>query len=204
MKTIVIFLLMVFLFTACKKDKSPGTKETLLTKVIKNGKLTDEFIYSSQKRMIRTNAYDEVTGQFAYATGFEYDLTGKLVKENAYSQPDKISGQVIYTWGQDDRLSQHEYKSLSGNDSGKIVARVKYTYDGSGRINKLSWVDLVTGETVTTNVLTYYTNGNLRSSAIYYHNSVIPALQWETAYSAGEPLPQSLNKSKGYPINYIL
>ena len=52
--------------------------------------------------------------------------------------------------------------------------------------------------------MTYYTNGNLRSSAIYYHNSVIPALQWETAYSAGEPLPQSLNKSKGYPINYIL
>jgi hypothetical protein len=203
MKTIVFFLVVICLFTECKKDKSSGTKETVLTKVIKNGKLTDEFVYS-KKRMIRANAYDEITGEFDYATGFEYDLSGKLVKENEYSQPNKIGAQIIYTWGADGKISQHEYKSLSGNDSGQIVARVKYDYDALGRINKLSWVDLVTDETVTTNVLTYYSNGNLRSSAIYYHYNPLPTLQWETNYSAGEPLPQSLSKFQGYPINFLL
>lgn len=204
MKTISLFLLIAVFLTACKKNSTSGAKQTVLSKVIKNGKLTEEFLHSFQKRMVRINSYDELTGQFDYAYTFEYDLAGKMVLESQYSQTNKLIAQVIYTWGPGDKLDQHEYKSLSGADSGHITTRVKYSYDAAGRISKQSWVDLVTGDVFTSRDLSYYDNGNLRSSSVYYYYNAVPTLQWTTEYGPGDPLPGSILKSRGYPINFAL
>lgn len=124
--------------------------------------------------------------------------------EKDYSQPSKVSGQTIYTWGPGEKIIQHEYTSLSGADSGQITVRVKYTYDAAGRISKQSWVDLVTDKTYTSRDLTYYNNGNLRSSAVYYYTPA-PELKWQTDYSPeGNPIPPGLIKTQGFPLNFLL
>ena len=200
-----LFLLFVAgFFITCKKDKHPSeSKETVLNKVIFNNNLVYEFIYSPQKQMTRYNEYNEKTGKFEYASVFEYDAGGRMVKESEYNSTNKLSGEVVYTWLPDGRLSHHQYKSLSGADSGKFTNRVNYSYDGAGRISQRAWVDLVSGVVYTSSDYTYYNSNNLRSSAVYYYNGA-PELQWNTDYADGNPIPPSLLKYKSWPINFYL
>jgi hypothetical protein len=203
MKKALLILIVTGFFITCKKDKSPATKETVLSKIILNNIMVSEFLYSSQKRLERINSYDEKTGKFEYATAFEYDTDGNMIRENQYSSTNKLSAQVNYTYVPGGKLRQHEYKSLSGADSGQITNRVKYSYDGAGRISQRAWVDLVTDVVETTTDLTWYNNNNLKSSSTYYYYNG-PELQWKSEYSDGNPLPASLVTRRGYPVNFLL
>ncbi len=190
------------LITACKKEKSPD-KETVLAKIYQNDKLIYEFVYSSEK-MIRLNTYDELTGQFDYANSFEYDHAGTLVLEKSYGQSNKLSSQVMYTSDATGKIMYHEYMDLNGVDSGHITTRVNYSYDASGRVSQQTWTDPVTKDTSSFRRLTYYPNGNIKSldSYLYY---LSPNLQYKVKYSPeGAPLPESLVKHRGYPVNFLL
>jgi hypothetical protein len=209
MKTITKITAMAFIsislfFSSCKKDKDNGPKETTLSKMYENGKLITEFIYSPQKKVILENDYDEVTGKLDYAIAFDYDASGNMITEKQYNEANKLSAIVNYTRDAAGKFIKHEYKSLSGADSGKITVRVKYSYDLAGRISKQSWVDLVTDKAYTTRELKYYSNGNLKSQAVYYF-SPLSELQWKTDYSpAGDTLPQNMAAFKSWPVNFWL
>ncbi len=204
MKKIIVFLLCAGIWAACKKDKSPDHEGKGLHKVFRNDVVIEEYIYSDQKRLARINYYDEITGQFYFASSFEYDGTGRLLGQTFFSSLNKPVSQYVYTWNAQS-ITQHETRSLSGPDSGQVTVRVKYSYDASGRISLQSWVDLVTNAVYTSRELSYYNNGNLRTSAVYSHSAPPPELQWKTDYSPeGSPLPASLLIAKGYPVNFIL
>jgi hypothetical protein len=152
--------------------------------------------------LVRYNEYNEKTGNFEYASGFEYNAEGKMIIENEYSSTNKLSAQILYTRLPGGGISYHQYKSLSGADSGQLTNRVNYSYDGAGRISQLAWVDLVTNVVETTSDYTYYNSNNLRSSAVYYYSGG-PELQWITNYTDGNPIPSSLLKHQGMPMNFI-
>lgn len=206
MKTILIiaaaFVTGVFIFSSCKKDKNNGPPVTAISKIFENSKLTTEFIYDG-KKMIRENNYDEITGLLQYATGFEYDAGGKMITERQYNKNDKLAAIVNYFRTANGRLEKHEYKPLSGADSGKVTVRVKYNYDLSGRISKQSWVNLITDKVYTTSELKYYSNGNLKSSSVFYHNNMGPEPEWKIEYSpAGDTMVQNLPTFKAYPTDF--
>jgi len=204
MKKALVILFVAGFFITCKKDKSPSaSKETVLSKVSFNGTLVSEFIFSPQKQMTRFNEYDEKTGKLSYSNVFEYDAGGRMVMENQYNSTNKLTGQVLYTWLSADKLSFHQYKSLSGADSGKITNRVNYSYDGSGRISQRAWINLVSNVMENSGDYSYYNNNNLRLEAAYYYDNGVPKLQWETNYTDGNPIPPSLLKHKGWPINFL-
>jgi hypothetical protein len=191
------------LITACKKEKSPG-KETVLSKIYQDNKLLYEFVYSSQKRMVRLNTYDELTGQFDYANAFEYDEAGTLVSEKSYGQSNKLSAQVMYTSDATKKILYHEYMDLSGSDSGHITVQVHYSYDASGRVSQQTWIDPVTKDTNSFRTLTYYRNGNLKNIDSYFYY-LSPSLQYKLKYfPEGEPLPESIIRHRGYPVNFLL
>lgn len=204
MKNALLILFIAGFFITCKKDKSPSAaKETVLSKVYFNNVLVEEFVYSSEKQLERINEYSEVNGKFTNASGFEYNAEGKMTTENQYSSTNKLSGQVIYTWLPGGGLSYHQYKSLSGPDSGKLINRVNYSYDGAGRIGQQAWINLTSNLVETTSDYTYYNNNNLRSSSVYNYSGG-PLLKWKTEYADANPIPPSLLKHQGYPINFIL
>ena len=94
MKTITkiaaVVISVLFFFPSCKKDKANGPKETTLSKMYENGKLITEFIYSSQKKVIRENDYDPVTGMLDFAIAFEYDAGGNMITEKHYNRTEQI------------------------------------------------------------------------------------------------------------------
>lgn len=198
-------LILIFItgMVACNKDKSTGVPGKGLAKIIQDNITIYEFVYSPQDRLIRLNSYDETTGLFDYAAGFEYDGNGNMVLEKQYNATNKLTGQVSYSYTTNGRVSKHEYKPLTGADSGKVTVRVKYSYDAAGRISNQSWVDLLTDQVYASRELAYYNNNNLRSSTSYYHNP-LPEQQWKTDYTDGNPLPDNLSRSRGYPVNFLL
>lgn len=205
MKKALLILFVAGFFITCKKDKSSSaSKDTVLSKISYNNVLVSEFIYSPQKQLTRYNEYNEKTGKFEYASIFEYDGSGRMVKENQYTSTNKLSGQVIYTWLPNGGLGYSQYKALSGADSGKFINRVNYSYDGAGRISQRAWVNLVTSAVETSNDFSWY-NGtnNLRSSSVFYYYGS-PELQWTTDYTDGNAIPPSLLKYQGWPINFLL
>lgn len=200
--TAVAFITSAFFFSSCKKDKNNGPQVTAISKIFENGKLISEFIYAG-KKVIRENNYDETTGLLNYATAFEYDAGGNMIVQKNYNENNKLSSTANYFRDVNGRLEKHEYKSFSGADSGKITVRVKYSYDLAGRISKQSWVDLITDKVYTTRELKYYSNGNLKSSSVFYHNNMGPELEWKTEYNqAGETLVQNLPTFKAYPTDF--
>jgi hypothetical protein len=204
MKKTLLILSVAGFFITCKKDKSPSeSKETVLSKVTFNNTLVYEFIYSPQKQLVRYNEYNNKTGKFQYASVFEYDTEGRMVKENQFNSSNKLSGQVVYTRLPGGGISYHQYKSLSGADSGKFTNRVNYSYDALGRISQQAWMNLVSNVIESSSDFSYYNSNNLRSNPIYYYYGA-PELKWKTDYTDGNPIPPSLLKYKGWPINFLL
>ncbi|MEO8406230.1 MAG: hypothetical protein ABI480_16595 [Chitinophagaceae bacterium] len=203
-------LLFLFLFASsflltCKKDKAPAGagRKTVLSKVYENDILILQFVYQ-QQQIVQVKEYDKTTGLLDYFSRFEYDGDGQLIKEKQFSNAGKLTGQVEYTHESNGDFQKQEYRSLTGIDSGKITSRLKFAYDGSGRISKESWFNVVTDAMEVSNELTYYSNGNLKSSTVYYY---LPAktLEWKTDYGPeGDPVPSDFNEMKCYPINFLL
>jgi len=200
MKRILFAASFLFLICSCKKDKP--AKEKALSKVFQDGALLYEFLYSSQKKMVRLNEYDQSSGMVDYASTFEYDASGHMVLVYEWNKAGKKTAKAIYSWNAD-KCEQQDYMPLSGTDSGKITVRIKYDYDTGGRLTKEGWVDVQTGVPLNANELTYYDNGNIRASSDYNY-SPGPVLQFRLEYAAGDPVPASLLKFKAYPIDYML
>src|SRR5688500_12649933 len=91
MKKALFFFLLGGLLITCKKDNSSKQHGTALTKIFQNDVLIYEFEYSDQNRVVRLKGYDESTGNFQYASGYEYDNAGNVVREDLYSSGNKLT-----------------------------------------------------------------------------------------------------------------
>ncbi len=200
-KLLVILSLLQFL--GCKKNKDSVPGELVLNKQYMNNILISEWTYKADGKIASEQNYNEQTGVIGYATTYEYDSHGRLLKEKQYDPANKLSAIVSYFWNSNGRLEKHEYLIMSGADSGKITVRVKYGYDIEGRITKQSWVDLVTDKVIDSRDMHYYANNNLKSIAGYSYYGGPAELKYRVNYTPeGDSLPPGLTNRGGYIIDF--
>lgn len=197
-----VILLPAMLVIACKKNSGPKPTELLLSKVYHNEKLELEYEYDDENRLAKITEYDLASGKPAYSDAFTYDRSG-IKTINSYNSSGKLTSIGKYSRDLSGQLTKLEYFGVSGADSGKVVTRIKYTSNKQGQIVKEAWVNLLTDKEVSYRKLSWYDNGNLKSSE--YYGSVNPdVLWWETSYSpAGDSLPEQISGHSGYPVNYL-
>jgi hypothetical protein len=131
MHTPRVFILLVCvicfsLFTACEKEPlhiKPVNKEFLLSKIFKEGKLYQEYIYNDNKKLIRVNYfYEDSVYHFEaykyndegkavmieysddYYETYEYDESGKYIKLNLHDNEGEISKVTEFTYNSEGQI----------------------------------------------------------------------------------------------------
>lgn len=201
-----IVLFMVPCVLSCKDDPGPSlATETVLSKVFVDGELEKEYLYNSDKQLDQIREYDGPTGQLKHYTKFEYDARGDLQNEISYNADGKVTGRNEYLKDSDGKFISSERVTLTGADSGKVITRHTYEYDEEGYISKQTWLDLDTQEEESYRAFFYHANGNLKSYEYYWSLIPTPEKAFEVRYRPeGRPLPESISKQRGYPINLSL
>ncbi len=151
---VFIFLLCVIsflLFTACEKEPSdikPATTDFLISKIFKEAKVYQEYIYNDNKKLIRLNYYydDSVYNFEAYKYNnegkaimkeysddyyetYEYDESGRFIKLNSHYNDSEIY-----------RVTEFTYNSEGQIEKGLVTVRERdswnifYTYDSRGNV----------------------------------------------------------------------
>jgi len=198
-----LVILSLLLILGCKKNKESVPGDPALSKQYMNNILIYEWTYGADGKIAREQSYNEQTGAIGYATAYEYDSYGRLLKEKQYDPTNKLSAIVSYYRYSNGRVEKHEYLVMSGTDSGKISVRVKYAYDIEGRIAKQSWVDLVTDKVEYTREMHYYVNNNIKSVVGYNYYGGPAELKYRLTYTSGsDSLPPGLENRGGYILDF--
>jgi len=196
-------ILSLLLIIGCKKNKEGVPGDLALSKQYMNNILISEWIYGADGKIAREQSYNEQTGAIGYATEYEYDSYGRLLKEKQYDPSNKLSAIVSYYRNPNGRVEKHEYLVMSGTDSGQISVRVKYGYDIEGRIAKQSWVDLVTDQVYNSREMNFYSNNNLKSVMGHSYYGGPAELKYRLDYAPeGDSLPPGLENRGGYIIDF--
>ena len=139
------------LFTACEKEPSdikPAATDFLISKIFKEGKVYQEYIYNDNKNLIRVNYYyDDSVYYFEaykyndegkaimkeysddYYETYEYDESGRFIKLNSHYNDSEIYSVTEFT-----------YNSKGQIEKGLVTARerdpwnITYTYDSRGNV----------------------------------------------------------------------
>jgi hypothetical protein len=147
----MLYIISFLVFISCEKeplDIKPGNKEFLLSKIIKEGKLYQEYIYNDNKKLIRANYYyDDSVYHFEeykyndegkaimkeysddYYETYEYDESGRFVKLNTHYNDSEIY-----------RVTEFTYNSEGQIEKGVINFRdtetwnITYSYDSRGNV----------------------------------------------------------------------
>lgn len=204
-KTSVVFLT-VLCITACKDDPGPSLSgETVLNKEFLDGILESEYEYNSDKQLERILEYDLSTGQLDYFVKFEYDTKGYLQNHIVCDADGKATSRTQYQKDSDGKFTGSELMTLTGVDSGKVIYRYTYEYNNEGYVSKQTWHDPDTNVEESYSVYFYYPNGNLERYEYYGKVAPTPEKFFEVRYSpAGQALPESISKRRGYPMNFDL
>ncbi|WP_257666399.1 hypothetical protein [Parapedobacter tibetensis] len=211
MKLVHFFYLMawvIFIPGACKRDHNPSPapeKETVLSKIYKNGVLYMEYSYDANMKAInRINTYKS-DGQLQNAVEFAYDSNGLLGSYTNYDDSGEPTTKMLFTKDENGHFQEGELVSLSGANTGQVVNRHKYSYNADGLINREAWLSLSTGAEKSAREYTYYPNGNLKAYHYYEKLQPMAMLSHKAEFSpAGSPLPETIAKHKGYPINFLI
>lgn len=194
---------------SCKNDPEPlpleEVKETVLSKVFVDGKLEQEFLYNADKQLAQIDVYNLTTGVISFSTQFEYDNSGLLQKEISLNAEGKPTSHKQYTKNADGEFVSSQFKVLTGADSGKVTILNKFFYNEAGLLNKESWHDPETEEEESYRTYLYYPNGNLERSEYYWGANLETEKTYEVRYSpAGNALPESISRRRGYPVHFTL
>lgn len=106
---IFLILLCSLAFASCKKDGAGSNSgKLMLSKVIEEGKLANEYIYAADGKLLRTNWYNSNSGQPKLSTHFTYEYN-----DNGTRKQDM------------------QYNGYTG-----VVRRV-FTYDAEGKVSRI-------------------------------------------------------------------
>jgi YD repeat-containing protein len=141
----------VFLFPGCEKESAvikQGNTDYLISKIFKEGKIYQEYIYNESKKLIRVNYYYDdsvynfeaykynIIGQVIkkeysdyYYDTYEYDQAGRFIKLNTH-----YNDSEIYS------VTEFIYNTQGQIEKGIVTARerdswdIVYTYDSRGNV----------------------------------------------------------------------
>jgi hypothetical protein len=142
-------------FASCKKDKSQPDR--LLSNVFRDGQLQHEYIYDTDKKVVRKNRYNVGQGQSSLAsfrlynynaeglvtdiTDFTassqfsdkvsilYDVNKRITRLNQKKSDNSITFYYVFEYDAGNKLSTYSLYSQS-NDEKTVDARFTYTTDG--------------------------------------------------------------------------
>ena len=189
MKTSVFAILSLcicsaLLFNKCEKEPSdiiPANTDFLLSKILKDGKIYQEYIYGDNKKLIRVNYYyDDSVYHFE---AYKYNSEGKAVmKEYSDDYYETFeydeSGRYIKLYLHDNDSEIYEVTEFTYNPEGQIEKGVRkyrdvderyitYTYDSRG--NVITRIEDVNGGSQFT----------LSSSEFEYDDKNNPRYNWD-------------------------
>jgi YD repeat-containing protein len=142
MKKVCLILLVPVLLAACKKDSSGSSYgKLLLSKVIEEGMLQYEYIYSADSRLIRTNWYNSNSGQSILSTWFMYEYNDDGTRKQAM-QYNGNTGTVrrVYTYNADEKVSRVDVavKSTTNDNLDDFDYFEVFEYDNKGQVTKVT------------------------------------------------------------------
>ncbi len=161
MKTIGLFTFFFFtnapfLFISCEKESIPYEPKPidtgyLLSKVIMNNKLYEEYIYDESNKIVRYNSYfntDTVVNfiefeynnegklskkifAYGYYETYEYNELGMYNKLKLYNEDNELTSETEFIYN-----SKNQIKKGIVNNSNGYVHNIYYSYDSKGNVSK--------------------------------------------------------------------
>jgi hypothetical protein len=150
MKKSLLFALCLVAFFACKKEGGSG-KQLYLGKIFSNDLLSEEYLYSSDMKVIRRNYYNTSGGssQFSSFRIFEYE-DGLMSRVLHYSQDGELNNKkvIMYNdskkvtrvdyYGSDDEIDSYGLFQYNNNQLEKIITYTTNPVKKSGEWH-FSW-----------------------------------------------------------------
>ena len=143
----------ILLFLKCEKepiDIKPGNTDFLLSRILKEGKLYQEYIYNDNKKLLRVNYYfDDSVYHFEaykynsegkaimkeysddYYETYEYDDSGRYIKLNIHDNDSEVYEVTEFIYNSEGQIEKG-VKNFRDIDTRNI----SYTYDARGNIIK--------------------------------------------------------------------
>jgi hypothetical protein len=185
MKKILIPFALLTIAGACKKDGS-SDKNMLLSKVFINNLLSEEYMYSSDKKPVRRNHYFTNQGQSSFAGFRLYEYTnGLITTELEYNKDNQLTGRTGITYNASNQISRMD---TYGSDA-VIDYYTTFEYENN-RLSKVNAYSTGPVKKTGERFFKFDANGNLISIRRYWLNGNSWALSDSVTLTYGnKPLP---------------
>jgi hypothetical protein len=139
-----IFWLMVIVFAvSCKKDGSgSGSSNALLSKVFREGLLEREYIYDTDRKLVRLNSYlagGGVSNLSIYYL-YEYDDDGRLSEVRHFSKDHSPTTRRVFSYSAAGKVSRVDEATIfTGSDDLDVMDYFEvYDYNAAGQLTKMT------------------------------------------------------------------
>jgi hypothetical protein len=172
MKKGILIILIAFLYLSCKKDGGSG-KPLYLSKVFTNDLLSEEYIYSTDKKAVRRNKYSTGGGQSNFA-GFriyeyENDLMNRMLQ---YNKEGNLINKMTFLY---DGLKKVTRFDIFGNDE-SLDWYYMFEYDNNQQLSKMTGYSPNPVKKQGEWLFQYNEQSNLVSMKRYYFSNGTPVL----------------------------
>jgi hypothetical protein len=203
MKKVFLLIAIIAALAGCKKHAS-SPKQFLLTKVIRNGQVEEEYVHDKRPQLIEVISYSFGNGAASTSRNkFVYDANGNLKESNVYSlSATQPTGKYVYKLDGAGRMTRMSVYSLSGVDSGKLSTHIDNEFNANNRVTQQVWKDEKEKAT-SSRQLSYYANGNLKTEEAYTLGSLVANKLYTVNYGLSDTtLPATFYQVVAYPVNF--
>jgi hypothetical protein len=186
---IVLFGASIFLFS-CKKDKSQP-KQLLLSKVFRDGQLQHEYIYDTDKKVLRKNRYNVGQGQSNLISFrlYNYNADGLVADITDFTASSQFSDKVSLVYDVNKRVTRLNQKKSDNS----ITFYYVFEYDFGGKLSKYSLYSQSNDEKTVDAQFTYNADGFLSKIIRRSFINGAPVKLDSTTYSVDKQLPGHWN-----------
>lgn len=176
-------------FASCKKDKSQPDR--LLSKVFRDGQLQHEYVYDTDKKVVRKNRYNVGQGQSNLA-GFRlynYNSDGLVSDITDFTASSQFSDKVSIVYDVNKRVSRLNQKKSDNS----ITFYYVFEYDGGNKLAKYSLYSQSNDEKTVDAQFTYTAGGFLSKIIRRSFINGAPVKLDSATFSVDKQLPRHWN-----------
>jgi hypothetical protein len=161
----ILVLIQLFLLYSCEKENNDSAeKKHYLSRVITNDKLSKDFIYDANKRVIQSNSYD-TSGNISLYSTFDY-ANGHLQLERIHKSGEVLASRT-FRFDEKNNLIRFNFCRA---DSAIITNYIIYNYNEQNQcVKEEHYYD----DSLYFTVLHDYQSENMRFSGYYINDSLV-------------------------------
>jgi YD repeat-containing protein len=185
----ILVILFPLVFAACKKDGSKSSSgKLLLSKIITDGLLTNEFIYSIEGKLVRTNFYNTGSGlsKLSYHFMYEHNADGTRKQDIQYNGTMAIVKRV-YTYNGAGKVSRIDVavKNTTGDNIDDADYFEVFEYDNNGQLTKLTRKEM-NQSIILRRQYSYDDEGRLVHSDLYVNDDDVMEIRENNVITPGD------------------